>query len=147
LEVFGKSRWSIGFELEHIGLWALRAPVFASMALVFSLIVAIIAIPGIGFDGNVVNVLNPQSKAYKDFIRQAKSFHDFSGDVSIIIKHEDLNTAEVFEGLRNLHLDLTLEEGVQSVFSIFTLGEASDSDDRNLLPAQFTSDQDRKSVV
>ena len=141
MEVFGKSRWSIGFELEQIGLWALRAPVFASMALVFSLIVAIIAIPGIGFDGNVVNVLNPQSKAYKDFIRQAKSFHDFSGDVSIIIKHEDLNTAEVFEGLRNLHLDLTLEEGVQSVFSIFTLGEASDSDDRNLLPAQFTSDQ------
>lgn len=147
MSILGKSRWSIGFGLERIGLLVLRAPIFASMALLLSLIISIVVIPRIGFDGNVVNVLNPQSKAYKDFIRQAKTFHDFSGDVSIIIKHKELNTAKVFDGLRDLHLDLTLEDGVQSVFSIFTLGEASKIEESsgpsktNILPSEFVSDQ------
>lgn len=135
--------WSLGFGLERLGLLALRFPRLATIILLVSLVMAASTIPRLGFDGNVVNVLDPQSRAFQNFILQATSFHDFSGDVAVVVEHDDFTSPAVFEGLRDLHLDLALDEGVRAVFSVFTLGEtAADGSDAPLLPFEFDSRQE-----
>ncbi len=133
-------RWSLGFGLEGIGLLTLRFPRLATLFLAVSLVLAGLSIPRIGFDGNIVNVIDTESQAFADFVTQATSFHDYSGDVAVIVRHDDLFTAETMEGMRNLHLDLTLEEGVDGVFSVFTLGDATGRNAQSVLPLEFTSD-------
>jgi predicted RND superfamily exporter protein len=133
--------WSLGFGLEKIGLFALRFPRAATILLLSSIVLAAMMLPRLSFDGDVVNVLDPNSTAYKEYFIQSNSFHDYTKDVVVVLKHDHLTEVDVFEGLRNLHLDLALEDGVQSVYSVFTVGDTSALDDEaeNLLPAEFTS--------
>ena len=133
--------WSLGFGLERIGLVALRFPRVATILLLSSMVLAAMMLPRLGFDGDVVNVLDPGSPAFKEYEAQSKAFHDYTKDLVAVLKHEQLTDMDVFEDLRNLHLDLALEEGVQSVYSVFSIGEAASVDDsaKNLLPAEFTS--------
>ncbi|NND00946.1 MAG: MMPL family transporter [Gammaproteobacteria bacterium] len=133
--------WSLGFGLERIGLLALRFPRVATLLLLGSIVLAAMMVPKLGFDGDVVNVLDPRGQAFREYQTQSRAFHDYTKDLVAIIKHRQLTDLEVFEELRNLHLDLALEEGVQSVYSVFSIGEAAAEADseENLLPAEFTS--------
>ena len=146
--------WSLGFGLEKIGLLALRFPRAATILLLSSIVLAAMMLPRLSFDGDVINVLDPKSTAYKEYLTQSSSFHDYTKDVVVVLKHDQMTTVDVFEGLRNLHLDIALEDGVQSVYSIFTVGDASslsssfseDADEgdegdeaESLLPAEFSS--------
>ena len=146
-------RWGLGFGLERIGLLVLRFPRIASVVVILSLVLSVLAIPRVGFDGNVVNVLNVDSPAFRNFVAHSRRFHDFSGDVSIIVRNDKMLEAETFEGLRNLHLDLTLEDGIESVFSVFTLGDASSGvagdggSSAPLIPDIFETDDQVKSTL
>jgi len=133
----------LGFGLENLGLLALRFPKAATFFMLLTILVSVLAIPRIGFDGNVVNVLDTKSRAFQGFLRQVENFHSFSGDVVVIIEHDDLVKRETFESLRNLHLDLSLEEGIEEVFSLFTLGDASfgNDDSAGLIPPSFSDDE------
>ncbi len=141
--------WSLGFGLEKIGLAVLRFPRVATVMMLISLVLSVVALPRMGFDGNIINVIDEKSQAFDDFAKQAEQFHDYSNDVSVILRSDSLVTAQTMEGLRNLHLDLSLEDGVESVFSIFSLGDAASENDaaENLLPVEFTTDEQTRSSI
>jgi uncharacterized protein len=87
---------------------------------VLSLVTCVAAVPYLTFDGNVLNVLAGKSEAFRSYRHVQHEFRDFSGDLAIIVRADDLFEPEGIEKLRTLHLDLTLVDGVQSVFSLFT---------------------------
>ena len=139
---------SLGFGLERLGLLVLAFPRTA-----FALVLAVLAVcatqvPKVGFEGSVVSVLDEDSPAFQAFVDQATSFHDFSGDVTILMRAPDLVRAATMERLRDLHLDLALQEDVDSVFSVFTLGDAVPPDgEEPLLPAVFEDDASTRAAI
>ena len=142
-------RSNLGFGLERIGIATLRHPYVATMLLLISLALSILLIPNAKFDGNVINVVNQDSKAVLDFKYQNEHFRNFTGDAWLIIKTPQLATAKTLEELRNLHLDLALEDGVEQVFSLFSLGDSSKGIDEfsPLVPAVIESDDQAKRVI
>ncbi len=140
---------NLGFGLERIGIAALRHPYIASLLLLFSLMYSAFAIPSLGFDGNVINVINRNSKAYRDFKFQNENFRNFSADTWLIVKAPRLDTATGLEELRSLHLDLALEDNVSGVFSIFSLGDTAKGVDsfEPLVPDVIESDEQARQVI
>ena len=98
----------------------MRFPRIFATIIVLATAICIAAIPRLHFDGNVLNVLAGKSEAFLSYRRVQQEFRDFSGDLAIIVRADDLYQPEGIEKLRNLHLDLTLVDGVDNVFSLFT---------------------------
>ena len=98
----------------------MRFPRIFATIIVVATAICIASIPRLHFDGNVLNVLAGKSEAFLSYRRVQNEFRDFSGDLGIIVRARDLYEPEGIEKLRNLHLDLTLVDGVESVFSLFT---------------------------
>ncbi len=140
---------SLGFGLERLGVVAVEYPRIASLLLLISLVFSALVIPGLRFDGNVVNVVNQNSQAYKDFKFQNEFYRNFAGDTWLIVKNPRLATAKGLEELRSLHLDLTLEDDVAGVFSIFSLGDISKGVDnfKPLVPDVVENDAQAKSIL
>ncbi len=144
-----KNHSNLGFGLERIGIATLQHPYIATALLLLSLVLSALAVPNAKFDGNVVNVVNQHSKAVKDFKFQNEHYRNFAGDAWLIIKTPNLATAKTMEALRNLHLDLALEDGVGQVFSIFSLGDPSKGivDFTPMVPETIESDEQAKQVL
>lgn len=115
----------LGFGLERIGLAVLRAPVPATLIILLTLGFAAVTIPGLQFYGQAVGIVDRSSPAYGDYERQARDFRDTEQDVAIIFRGPSLMQAATLESLRDLHLDLTLADHVDQVFSVFSLGDFS----------------------
>lgn len=133
---------SLGFGLERIGLAVLRAPVPATLIVLVTLALAAATIPGLQFYGQAVGIIDRSSPAYGDYDRQARDFRDTDQDVAIIFKGPSLMQAATLEGLRDLHLDLTLADHVDQVFSVFSLGGFTDAEGtfEPFLPDRFEGD-------
>ena len=133
---------SLGFGLERIGLAVLRAPVPATLIVLVTLVLAALTIPGLQFYGQAVGIVDRNSPAYDDYDRQALDFRDTDQDVAIIFKGPSLMQAATLDGLRDLHLDLTLADNVDQVFSVFSLGGFTDSGRtfEPFLPDRFDTD-------
>lgn len=142
-------RSNLGFGLERIGIVTLRHPYVATLLLLVSLMLSILVIPNAKFDGNVINVVNQHSKAVGDFNYQNKHYRNFAGDAWLIIKVPELATAETLEALRNLHLDLALEDSVDQVFSMYSLGDASKGIDefQPMMPETIENDKQAKQII
>lgn len=97
-----------------------RFPRLFAGLLLASLVVSGLAIPKLAFDGNILNVLSGNSQAFLSYRAVQRDFRDFSGDLGVIVRADDLYEPEGFEKLRNFHLDLTLTDGVENVFSLFS---------------------------
>ena len=128
---------------------ALRYPYVSTFLLVMSLILAAISIPQARFDGNIINVVNQQSKAFEDFQYQSHQYRNFAGDTWLIIKNPRLSTARGLEELRALHLDLALEDNIKSVFSIFSLGDTTGGTGsfKPLMPDMIETDEQAQAVL
>ena len=139
----------LGFGLERIGVATLRHPYVATVMLLLSLVLSALVIPNAKFDGNVINVINQQSKAYADFKYQNEHFRNFAGDTWLIIKTPRLFTAKGLEELRSLHLDLALEDNVEGIFSLFSLGDTSKgaSSFQQLMPNVIETDEQAKNIL
>jgi predicted RND superfamily exporter protein len=107
------------------------------------------AVPRLSFDGNVLNVLAGKSEAFRSYRHVQHEFRDFSGDLAIIVRADDLYTPEGIEKLRTLHLDLTLVEGVESVFSLFTASriDPETGSIRSALPERFEAGDDVRAII
>lgn len=142
-------RSSLGFGLEQIGVAAINSPRMASLLMVLSLVFSFLIIPDVRFDGNIINVINQDSKAYKDYEFQNNHFRNYAGDTWLIIENPRLATARGMEELRSLHLDLALEDNIGSVFSIFSLGDIAGGIDsfEPLVPDTIESDDQARAVL
>ena len=111
---------SFGFGLESTGLLVVRYPRVFAVLLLIILAVAATGIPRLGFDGNILSILSGRTEPFLSYQSVRKDFRDFSGDLGIIVRADDLYEPEGFEKLREFHLELTLMEGVTGVASLFT---------------------------
>lgn len=125
---------SFGFGLERLGLLVVHFPRVFAILLVASLVTCLAAIPSLRFDGNILNVLSGNSDAFLNYREVQRDFRDFSGDLGIIVRADDLYEPDGFERLRELHLELTLVDGIEGVFSLFTSSRI-DPDTGALVPA------------
>ena len=121
----------------------------AAALLLLSLALCIAAIPRLTFDGNVLNVLAGKSEAFRSYRHVQHEFRDFSGDLAIIVRADDLFEPEGIERLRALHLDLTLVEGVESVFSLFTATRIDPQTGAiaSALPERFAAGSDVRAII
>lgn len=140
---------SFGFGLEALGLLVLRFPRIFAALLFISIAVSIAAIPRLTFDGNVLNVLAGKSDAFRSYRHVQHDFRDFSGDLAIIVRADDLYQPEGMEKLRTLHLDLTLVDGVESVFSLFTASRIDPETGAiaSALPERFAPGDDVAAII
>ncbi len=111
---------SFGFGLELFGLTVLRYPRTFLILVLASVAICLASIPYVRFDGNVLNVLSNDGEAFTSYKHVQRDFRDFSGDLGVIVRADDLFTPEGFERLRNFHLDLTLLDGIDGVYSLFS---------------------------
>jgi uncharacterized protein len=111
----------IGFGLERIGLAARRFPLLFTIALLLLSGFAAFQLPQVRFDGNVTAILPEETKAYQEFFDQKLEFRDSARDVTMLIRSSRLDTAEGLEALRALHLEMSLNDHVSSVLSVFSL--------------------------
>ena len=138
---------SLGFGLENIGLLALRYPRFASVVFVLSVVLGLASLKLLNFNGNLEDVLKDNSPDYLSYYQHSQTFHNYSQDLVLVIEHPDFLDVDVFEDLRTLQLDLALEDGVDDIYSIFTISDlfsAIDSDtdnDETLLADSFNSSE------
>lgn len=109
-----------GFGLEGLGLLVLRWPRLVAALILVSLVICVASVPRLSFDGNILNVLASNSEAFRNYRSVQSEFRDFSGDLGVIIRSDTLYEPEDFEQLREFHLDLTITDGVEGVFSLFT---------------------------
>jgi predicted RND superfamily exporter protein len=111
---------SFGFGLEQLGLLVVRFPRLFAVLLAFMVAASAVGIPRLGFDGNILSILSGTSPEFRAYQAVRSDFRDFSGDLGIIVRADDLFEPEGFEKLRTLHLDLTLLDGVNGAFSLFS---------------------------
>ena len=132
---------SLGFGLERAGLLVLKAPRVFAVLLLILIVAAASTLPRTSFDGRLIDILS-ENDAFKSYSEVKEGFRDASHDAFLMVGSPDLNTAEGIEALRFLHIELTLEDTIQSVFSIFSLGEYDIAATRfdPALPRQFESD-------
>lgn len=140
---------SFGFGLEALGILVVRFPRIFATIIVVATAICIAAIPRLHFDGNVLNVLAGKSEAFLSYRRVQHEFRDFSGDLGIIVRADDLYEPEGIEKLRNLHLDLTLVDGVKSVFSLFTASNIDPASGAitSTLPERFDKSDDVRAII
>lgn len=132
---------SLGFGLECIGLLVLRLPyLFAALALVATL-AAGWTVPSTSFDGRLVDILS-ENQAFQEYESVKSGFRDASRDAFLMVRSPDLLTVEGINALRFLHIDLSLAEAVDSVYSVFSLGDP-DFENRTFdaaIPTEFADD-------
>lgn len=134
---------ALGFGLERLGTAALARPLSATVALLaVTLITAIAIVANTGFDGDSTQVMRGDFEEFHDFEKLRTEFRDFAQDEILLVQSETLNTAEGFERLRELHLELQLSERVDAVLSVFSLVEPSADGARwqSALPAFIEDD-------
>ena len=117
---------AFGFGLEKLGLWALRAPRLFAIALVVLTLAAAYFVTKIEFRGSITGVLPHNGKEFLNYEAQKKEFRNFSRDVAVIVRSPRLLTPDGMSDLRDLQLDLALEDGVLSAVSILSLPNFND---------------------
>lgn len=120
-----------------------------AVLLAATLIACLGAIPSLRFDGNILNVLSGNSDAFLAYREVQRDFRDFSGDLGIIVRADDLYEADGFERLREFHLELTLMDGVEGVFSLFTSSRIEPETGAIVpaIPERIAADTDIRALV
>jgi hypothetical protein len=103
---------------------------------------AALQIPKVRFDGDVTVVLPAESEAFANYRAQKAEFRDFTRDVTLLVKSDRLATASGLEDLRTLALDLAVADGVDRVFSLFSLPDPDPQTGRigNFFPETIADD-------
>jgi predicted RND superfamily exporter protein len=134
---------SLGFGLERIGLLVLKAPRPVAVVLLVLFVAGAVTLPRTSFDGRLIDILS-EDPAYQSYTAVKENFRDASNDVFLMVKAPDLFTVDGMEALRFFHIDLSLDESVESVFSVFSLGDFDFVTGRfdPALPRTFDSNDD-----
>jgi predicted RND superfamily exporter protein len=139
----------MGLGLERLGPLALRRPGLVGALLALATLFAALQIPKLRFDGDITVVLPAESAAFANYREQKADFRDFTRDVTLLVKSDRLATAAGLEDLRTLALDLAVADGVEQVFSLFSLPDPDPQTGRleNFFPETIADDTQAKALL
>ncbi len=131
-----------GFGVTRLGMWVLRFPVIASLALVVVTLVAVAGLPKIGYSGANIDILRDGSREIAYYDGLLSSFRNFNNDAVVLVRSPDLATVEGIETYRDLHFEFQFDERVQSVLSLFSLVQYDSVKGgwHSAVPARFEDD-------
>lgn len=119
---------SIGFGLERVAWPALLWPRATAFAFILLLAAAAFGVTRIAFDEDLRNTFASNSAEYQFYAGATGEFVDPENETILLIEGDRLGEPEVFQRLQDLQFELQLTDGVGSVFSLFALRDAPDSD-------------------
>lgn len=112
---------SIGFGLDRLGSLTLKYPrIIAAVLIVLSLI-AVWQVPRASVDGDLLRVYAHSGSEYDAYKRMADTFGTFENDIYLLVQAPRLTDPQVLETLRELALELALNEYAAGTLSPFTL--------------------------
>ena len=118
---------TFGFGLEKLGLIALRFP-RATLLLVTAITVPLgYSAAKIEFSSDVREIFRSGSPDFVNLETVEKQYPESGEDILLLVEGENLFTPENLERLRNLHLELSLADGVRHVLSMFSARHPPDA--------------------
>jgi predicted RND superfamily exporter protein len=112
---------SIGFGLEYLGYLTIRFPRIVAIAVLAITIVAATQIPKANVDGDLLRVYADSGEEYTAYKRLADTFGTFEQDIYILVTSPRMTDPGVLERMRELALELSLNEYAAGTLSPFAL--------------------------
>jgi predicted RND superfamily exporter protein len=112
---------SIGFGLEHLGYLTIRFPRIVAMFVLALTIVAAANIPRANVDGDLLRVYADSGEEYTAYKTLADTFGTFENDIYLLVTSPRMTDPGVLERMRELALDLGLNEYAAGTLSPFAL--------------------------
>ncbi len=112
---------SIGFGLEHLGYVTIRFPRIMAVIVLAITIVAAFQIPKSNVDGNLLRVYADSGEEYTAYRNLAETFGTFEQDVYLLVSSPRMTDPGVLERIREMALDLSLNEYAAGTLSPFAL--------------------------
>lgn len=112
---------SIGFGLEYLGYATLKYPRLIAFLLVLLTAVSVWQVPKANVDGDLLRVYADSGEEYDVYKRLANTFGTFENDIYVLVTSPRLTDPAVLEQIRELALELSLNEYAAGTLSAFTL--------------------------
>ena len=112
---------SIGFGLEYLGYLTIRWPKLIAIFVLALTVVAAVNIPRANVDGDLLRVYADSGEEYTAYKRLADTFGTFENDIYLLVTSPRLTDPGVLERMRELALDLSLNEYAAGTLSPFAL--------------------------
>lgn len=112
---------SIGFGLEHLGYLTIRWPRIVAMFVLALTVLAVANLPKANVDGDLLRVYADSGEEYTAYKKLADTFGTFENDIYLLVTSPRLSDPDVLERVRELALDLGLNEYAAGTLSPFAL--------------------------
>ena len=112
---------SIGFGLERLGYAGLRFPKLMWAFLLAFTVLAAVQMPRVNVDGDLLRVYKDSGQEYDTYRHLADTFGTFENDIYLLVTSPALTDPVVLERMRELALELTLNEYAAGTLSPFSL--------------------------
>lgn len=117
-----------GFGLERIGIVCANWPRLSAVILIILFALGLVGVSNVEQDDQVSNLFRSERFEFEKFQNVRDLFRESENDVGIILEAPDMLTRENLVAARNIYFDIFLEDGVASVFSLFTMREPPDAE-------------------
>lgn len=112
---------AIGFGLDRLGNLTLKYPRLIAAILLLLSVIAIWQVPKASVDGDLLRVYANSGEEYDTYKRLADTFGTFENDIYLLVRSPRLTDPAVLESLREMALDLGLNEYAAGTLSPFSL--------------------------
>ena len=111
---------SAGFGLERLGLWTLKRPRVTLALIVLITPLLLFSASRLEFSSDIREIFRSESADFSRLHEVARQYPGTGRDILLVFQGTDLFRSDTLEGLRELHLELSLIEGVRYVLSMFS---------------------------
>lgn len=112
---------SIGFGLEHLGFLTLKHPRIMGVAVLAFTALCLAQVPRASVDGDILRVYQNSGQYYTAYKDLADTFGTFENDIYLLVTSPKTTDPTVLEKMRNLALDLEINDYAVGTMSPFTL--------------------------
>ena len=118
---------SLGFGLERVGTLALahRRATWALVMVAAGFVV--LGLTRLSFDEELRKIFRGDTEAYRVYTEVTEDFADPENETLVLVEGAGIARPETFSRLQDFQFELQLIDGVDSVFSLFTLRERPDA--------------------
>lgn len=119
---------SLGFGLERVGTLALAHRRAAWAVVVVAAALVVVGLTRVSFNDELRKLFRGNTEAYRIYTQVTADFADPENETLVLVEGEGLGQPENFSRLQDFQFELRLIDGVESVFSLFSLRERPDAD-------------------